>query len=77
MQTGGLSESVSRANETATLNVELAKSIAGLRALQEDLSDKLETESQRKRQREIEQASLASDQYILQDQKTRSRIFFP
>ena len=50
MQTGGLSESVSRANETATLNVELAKSIAGLRALQEDLSDKLETESQRKRQ---------------------------
>ncbi|MEK7169440.1 MAG: peptidoglycan DD-metalloendopeptidase family protein [Patescibacteria group bacterium] len=73
MQTGGLSESVSRANETATLNVELAKSIAGLRALQEDLSDKLETESQRKRQREIEQASLASSQYILQDQKNEKQ----
>ena len=73
MQTGGLSESVSRANETATLNVELAKSIADLRELQDELSNKLEMESQRKRQREVEQASLASTQYILQDQKNEKQ----
>jgi murein DD-endopeptidase MepM/ murein hydrolase activator NlpD len=73
LQTGGLSESVTRANELVTLNSSLAKSIEDLRSLQDELSDKLQTESQRKRQREIEQANIANNQYILQDQKSEKQ----
>ena len=69
LETGGFSESVSRANSIITLNSSLADNIANLRGLRENLSAKLETESQKKRQKEIEQASLASTQYILKDQK--------
>ncbi|TSA45480.1 hypothetical protein D4R51_01765 [bacterium] len=72
-QSGGLSESVERANTTITLNDSLMKSIDDLRNMQDDLAKKLETEGQKKVQRQVEQTNLANTQVILKDQKNEKQ----
>lgn len=72
-QSGGLSESVDRANATVTLNDSLMKSIGDLKNMQNDLANKLETEGQKKVQRQAEQVNLANTQYILKDQKNEKQ----
>ncbi|MGC9611174.1 MAG: peptidoglycan DD-metalloendopeptidase family protein [Minisyncoccia bacterium] len=69
LQSGGLSESVGQVNTALSLNNSLMQSIDDLRAMQDDLNNKIETESQKKNQRQAEQINLANTQYILQDQK--------
>jgi len=69
LESGGLSESVAKTNEISNLQNALMKNIGDLRNMQDDLNKKIETESQRKTQRQMEQVNLASSQYILQDQK--------
>lgn len=70
---GGLSESVSRANVALNLNEALTKNIAELKNMQDSLSKQLETESQKKAQQQMEQINLANSQYILQDQKSEKQ----
>jgi murein DD-endopeptidase MepM/ murein hydrolase activator NlpD len=69
LESGGLSESVSKANETSSLQNALLKNIADLRDMQDELSKKIETESRKKSEREVQQMTLTNTQYILQDQK--------
>ncbi|MGC9603579.1 MAG: peptidoglycan DD-metalloendopeptidase family protein [Minisyncoccia bacterium] len=69
LESGGLAESVDKTNEISNLQSALLKNISDLRNMQDDLGKKIETESQKKAQRQMEQVNLASSQYILQDQK--------
>ncbi|MEK7086831.1 MAG: peptidoglycan DD-metalloendopeptidase family protein [Patescibacteria group bacterium] len=73
LQSGGLTESVDRANEVFTLNNALMENISDLRSMQDDLNRKLETEGQKKTRRQMEQANLANNQYILLDQKNEKQ----
>lgn len=73
LRSGGLSESVGQANIALNLNSSLMQSINDLRDMQDNLSNKIETESQKKNQRQADQINLANTQYILQDQKSEKQ----
>ncbi len=73
LESGGLTESVTRANANFTLNGALLKNIDDLRNMQDDLAKKVEMENRKKVQRQMEQANLADSQFILKDQKNEKQ----
>lgn len=65
-----LAESVGEIQTLNALNESLITSIGDLRELQTTLSSKVVEETQKKKQKEVEQVSIKNQQYILEDQKS-------
>lgn len=73
LRSGGLADTVGQVNLALNLNTSLMDSIDDLRAMQDELNDKIQTESQKKNQHQVEQLNLVNTQYILQDQKSEKQ----
>lgn len=69
-----LSESIGEIQTLNALNNNLVTSIDDLKNLQTTLSTKATDETQKKKQKEVEQISIKNQQYILQDQKSEKAV---